>query len=183
MVGTKKTRALELAETEARLEGVPKGGSTRTGMTDAEKTALEAAGVALPLGIVIKGGKAVGKGADAINKILSKRKAEKALKPAQLKTLKNVRKTRRKRAKETARKRKREGMTDEEKLMLGLSGMGLGTYAALRVAVPDPLSGLKEMYSNNQEEAKKNKKEKTNKNKGGYVKKYAKGGGVRKVRT
>ena len=83
----------------------------------------------------------------------------------------------------TARKRKREGMTDEEKLMLGLSGMGLGTYTALRMAVPDPLSGLKEMYSNNQEEAKKNKKEKTNKNKGGYVKKYAKGGGVRKVRT
>jgi hypothetical protein len=38
-------------------------------------------------------------------------------------------------------------------------------------------------YANSVRKAKKTEKEETNKNKGGYVKKYAKGGGVRKVRS
>ena len=49
-MANKKQRALELAKTEARISGIPKGGSTRTGMTKAEKLAYEAALVAMPIG-------------------------------------------------------------------------------------------------------------------------------------
>tara|TARA_R110002020_G_C16127229_1_gene760823 strand:- start:417 stop:926 length:510 start_codon:yes stop_codon:yes gene_type:complete len=73
-----------------------------------------------------------------------------------------------------ARKRERKGMSDHEKIQLGLLGVGGGTYAALRTAFPDPLS---------KGERNKGIAEEANKNKGGYVKKYAKGGGVRKVRS
>ena len=78
------------------------------------------------------------------------------------------------------RKRQREGMTDEEKIKLGLVAVGGGTYAALRNAFPDYRKGSDPLSRG---ERNKGIAEEANKNKGGYVKKYAKGGGVRKVRT
>ena len=38
-MANKKQRALELAKTEARISGIPKGGSALTGMSEAEKLA------------------------------------------------------------------------------------------------------------------------------------------------
>ena len=45
-MANKKQRALELAKTEARISGIPKGGSALTGMSEAEKLAYATIGLA-----------------------------------------------------------------------------------------------------------------------------------------
>ena len=195
MAGTKKTRALELADTESRLEGIPKGGSRLTGMSDAEKASLEVLLATMPMGAALKAVKAAKKSLTPASKTIRKRaKADKVRKKESESRSKTRQKEADKRTKRTEkefrgekkanqkrynkhmadRKRQREGMTDEEKIKLGLLGISGGTYAAGRNAFPDPLSNLSDSGNRVIEEDKKNK--------GGYVKKYAYGGGVRKVR-
>ena len=163
MAGTKKTRALELAKTEARLEGIPKGGSRRTGISEGEKVALEVLLSTIPMAAALKTVSAVKKFLKPASKTIRKRaKADKVRKKDKDKRM-------------AARKREREGMSDHEKIKLGLLAVGGGTYAALRTAFPDPLS----MGERNKRRAEKEKENTL----GGYIKKYASGGGVRKVRT
>ena len=45
-MANKKQQALEPAKTEARISGIPKGGSTLTGMSEAEKLAYATIGLA-----------------------------------------------------------------------------------------------------------------------------------------
>jgi len=51
-MANKKQRALELAKTEARISGIPKGGSTRTGTSEAEGFAYQLAGTGLSAGMI-----------------------------------------------------------------------------------------------------------------------------------
>ena len=196
-MAAKKQQAVELAKTEARISGIPKGGSTRTGMSDTEKASLEVLLATMPMGAALKAVKASKKALTPASKTIRKRaKADKVRK----KESESRSKTRQKEAdkrtkrikKETrgkekafekrhnkrmaARKREREGMSDHEKIKLGLVAVGGGTYAALRNAFPDPLS----MGERNKRIAEEKKKAITEH--GGYTKKYANGGGVRKVR-
>mgnify|MGYP006406745371 FL=1 len=73
-MANKKQRALKLAKTEARLSGIPKGGSTRTGMTKAEKIAYELALSTLGVSAAALGTKALIK---AGTQLLAKKTAQK----------------------------------------------------------------------------------------------------------
>ena len=73
-MANKKQKALELAKTEARLSGIPKGGSTRTSMTKAEKIAYELALSTLGVSAAALGTKALIK---AGTQLLAKKTAQK----------------------------------------------------------------------------------------------------------
>ena len=73
-MASKKQRALKLAKTEARLSGIPKGGSTRTSMTKAEKIAYELALSTLGVSAAALGTKALIK---AGTELLAKKTAQK----------------------------------------------------------------------------------------------------------
>ena len=51
-MANKKQRALELAKTEARISGIPKGGSTRTGTTPSEELAYQLTGMGISAGMI-----------------------------------------------------------------------------------------------------------------------------------
>ena len=73
-MANKKQRGLELAKTEERLSGIPKGGSTRTSMTKAEKIAYKLALSTLGVSAAALGTKALIK---AGTQLLAKKTAQK----------------------------------------------------------------------------------------------------------
>ena len=73
-MANKKQKALELAKTEERLSGIPKGGSTRTSMTKAEKIAYKLALSTLGVSAAALGTKALIK---AGTQLLAKKTAQK----------------------------------------------------------------------------------------------------------
>tara|TARA_R110000765_G_C18629176_1_gene572691 strand:- start:16 stop:606 length:591 start_codon:yes stop_codon:yes gene_type:complete len=180
------------AETEQARKHI-----TKTGMSEEEKVALEVLLSTMPMAAALKTVSAARKALKPASKTMRKRaKADKArkkeaesssktrqkedaklskrVKKESLRKRKTAQKDKDKRM--AARKREREGMSDHEKIKLGLVAVGGGTYAALRNAFPDPLS----MGERNKRIAEEKKKAITEH--GGYTKKYANGGGVRKVR-
>jgi len=177
-MANKKQKALELAKTEARISGIPKGGSTRTGTTPAEEFAYQLAGMGISAGMI---GSSVKDMAKLYKLYKAEKKASKTSKVSDKKLLELYRDGKKYTAIRKAHPRKSKGSgkyapigdLDVEYLSMKpakkkISKKAVGTGAALAataaVSSPNQLS-----------------KRTSGKAKGSSVKKYSRGGGVRKA--
>ena len=197
-MANKKQRALELAKTEARISGIPKGASTRTGLTGAEKTAYELASYLVG---GIGAAKLLAKGVSKVGKLTQAAKARKLAK-RERDTRTSVR-----------QEREADNLIKEAKEYLNVLQSNLSPKSFLRLQKM-PKAEQKKMFNRinmerelggidravreadrllrevTKKSALKNKKPPTPKKKGGvvkkkvkkgYSKKYTNSGGVRKV--
>jgi hypothetical protein len=183
-MATKKQQAVELAKTEARISGIPKGGSTRTGMTKAEKLASEAVLMAIPIGAAAtltkaaskiarsgKLGKSIAAKSSKKKKIQLAKKQQKA--PKIEPQIRKVYDTGHRFGRKMPESKGVDSLSWEE---LKRAGGKEGGEAIERLLDKKAI----EIYK--RKAAQFHPEHPTVHNKGGYVKKYANGGSVRKVR-